>query len=287
MLMKPHLCGDNYDIGGVREIEPGVFYIPVGYDCNENDSLYWLVKENVLCNSYDNNYYYVKDVKYYQYKVFKRSNNELVGYGDKFVELDGIYYCQNFKDKGYFYMTFFDDNGKEIYRLNKDGYDREMVVVDGDKSYCVGENRIVIDFEGRYYKILDYSANEIARIAPVKLVGRYRKGRLFYYSHAELGYFDIDGKTHILPFDKGYINSVYVISDNRLLVKTRSNVKSFYLLNFDGNILLEGINSESANFDQRYIAFYNEDSICCVYDLEGKELFKTENAPKDIFVLAD
>ena len=63
MLMKPHLCGDTYDIVDVREIEPGVFYIPVGYGCNENDSLYWLVKENVLCNSYDNNYYYVKDVQ--------------------------------------------------------------------------------------------------------------------------------------------------------------------------------------------------------------------------------
>lgn len=283
MIIKPNLYIDGYNICDTKEIESGVFYIPAGHG-GYNKSFYWLEKENVICDSYDRNFYYIG---HYTPQIYKRSSNELVGYGDIFVELDGIYLCQSFMDKGSCYVTFFNNNGEEIYRLNKDRYCRESVVCDGDKSYCVGENRIVIDFEGRYYKILDYSANEIARIDPVQLVGRYRNGKLFYYDGAKLGFFDIEGKKHMFPFDKGYIKSVYVISDNRLLVKTRSDVMSFYLLNFNGDVLLEGINSESANFDQRYVAFYNEDSICCVYDLDGKELFKTENAPKDIFVLAD
>lgn len=289
MLMKPHLCGHNYNILDVREIEPDVFYIPIDYACSKNDSLYWLVKENVLCNSYDNNYYYVNDDSgYLQYKVFKRGNNELVGYGDKFVELDGIYYCQNFEDKGYSYMTFFDNKGVEIYRLNKDCYFRESVVRWGDNSFCVGENRIVIDFEGRYYKILDYSANEIARIDPVQLVERYRNGKLFYYDGVKLGFFDDEGNNHILHFDKGYIKSVYVISDNRLLVKTESDAESFYLLNFDGDVLLEGINSESAKFDHRFIAYYKESAnytTCYVVDLDGNDLFKTETSPCNVSVI--
>lgn len=285
MIIKPHLYIGEYNIGDTKEIEPGVFYIPASYG-GSNESFYWLEKENVICDSYDGNFYYIGCHIFN--KIYKRSNNELVGSGDKLVELDGIFYCQNFEDKGNYYMTFFDNNGEEIYRLNKDRYFRESVVGWGDNSYCVGENRIVIDFEGRYYKILDYTANEIARIDPVQLVGRYRKGKLFYYDGTKLGFFDIEGMKHILPFDNGYIKSLDVISDNRLLVKTLSDVEPFYLLNFDGDVLLEGINSESAKFDHRYIAYYKEPTnytTCYVVDLDGKELFKTDTAPCYVYLI--
>ena len=283
MIIKEHFYMGELNIDDVKEVEPEVFYIPAGYGYNV--SRYWLAKENVICDDYDRNFYYIGR---YTPKIYKRSNNELVGSGDKLVELDGIFYCQNFEDKGNRYMTFFDNNGEEIYRLNKDRYFRESVVGWCDNSYCVGENRIVIDVEGRYYKILDYTANEIARIDPVQLVGRYLKGKLFYYDGTKLGFFDIEGKKHILPFDNGYIKSVDVISDNRLLVKTESDVDSFYLLSFDGDILLEGVNSEIAKFDHRYIAYYKEPmnyTTCYVADLDGNELFKTETSPCYVSVI--
>lgn len=261
----------------IKEVEPGVYKFD-----SFNEDIYWLSVENVICYAYDKRFYYKEN------SIYRRSDNGFVGQGEVLSEFDGIYFCPDLHDaRGYSHSVFLNELGEEIYRL-KDNEVFEYISENGKENYGVGENRIIIAVDCRYYKIIDYSGNEIARIDFLPIADRYYWGRLFYYKERELGYYDLDGRKCQFPFERGNIAGITILNSNRLVVKVVSDVDSFYLLNFDGDVLLEGINSRSAKFDHRFIAYYKEETnfpTCYVFDLDGNELFKTETSPCYVSVI--
>ena len=277
----------EYDPTEIKEVAPGIYKFDT-YTYNGPD-IYWLSQENVICDAYDKRFYYKAIGRYYsKMNIYRRNDNGFVGKGEILSEFVGIYYCQNMSDeRGYSHSVFLNEQGEEVYRL-KDNEVFEFISENGKENCGIGENRIIISVDDRYYKIIDYSGNEIARIDLSSIADRYYDGRLFYYNGGELGYYDLDGKKCQFPFQRGYIDGITVLNGRRVVVKVRSDEDFFYVLNFDGQVLFEGVNHGTAKFDHRYIAYHKEltnYTTSYVVDLDGNELFKAETQPHLVSVL--
>ena len=261
----------NFDSSNLNafssEVEPNIFKFSGLYD--DSDSWFWLVKENVFCRQYNKDFYVVPN-KDDDDCLYRRTDNYLIGI-IQFRNLDGlklpddIYYAEF---KGSFdNRLFFKTNGDAIYKLK----DNEFVcmVEDPDNAGCykvcgVSENRIIINVDNRYYKILDYNGNEVARVDFNGIADSYHYGKLLYYNETELGYYDCDGVKHRINYEtRKRIKEIKIISSNLLLV--RHNNKDV-IVDLNGNVILEAKTITPEPYLNRYINVMDKNYNRFIYD---------------------
>lgn len=259
---------DSSNLNGFSsEVEPNIFKFSGIYD--DSDSWFWLVKENVFCRQYNKDFYVVPN-KDDDDCLYRRTDNYLIGI-IQFSNLDGlklpddIYYA-GFKGS-FDNRLFFKTNGDAIYKLK----DNEFVcmVEDPDNAGCykvcgVSENRIIINVDNRYYKILDYNGNEVARVDFNGIADSYHYGKLLYYNETELGYYDCDGVKHRINYEtRKRIKEIKIISSNLLLV--RHNNKDV-IVDLNGNVILEAKTITPEPYLNRYINVMDKNYNRFIYD---------------------
>ena len=255
-----HLYGFN------SEVEPNIFkFKDVN---NDSDSWFWLVKENVFCRQYNKDFYVVPN-KNDDDCLYRRTDNYLIG----IIQLsnvdgsrlpDDIYYAE-FKDN-FANGLFFKSNGDTIYKLNDNEFPCTVENTDGTSEYkvCgVAENRIVINVDNRYYKILDYNGCEIARVDFNGIADCYNCGKLYYYNETELGYYDYDGVKHLINYQtRKRIKEIKIISASLLLIKHNNED---VIVDLNGNVIIEAKSITPEPFLNRYIKVWdkNHNSFIC------------------------
>ena len=246
---------DTSDICIDSFVEPNVFKFKGIY--SDSDSWFWLIKENVFCRKYNKDFYVVPN-KNDDDCLYRRTDNYLIGIIQLRYAVDGsrlpddIYYAE-FKDN-FANRLFFKSNGDTIYKLNDNEFPRMIKNTDSTSGYkvCgVAENRIVINVDNRYYKILDYNGCEIARVDFNGIADSYNCGKLYYYNDTELGYYDYDGVKHMINYQtRKRIKDIKIISSSLLLIK--HNNKDV-IVDLNGNIIIEAQTITPEPFFNRYI----------------------------------
>ena len=258
---------DTSNLNGFSsEIEPNVFKFKGIY--SDLDSWFWLVEENVFCKKYNKDLYIVPNKN--DDCLYRRSDNYLIGI-IKLSNLDGsrlpddIYYAEfkgNFDNR-----LFFKSNGDTIYKLKDNEFPCMVENTDSTFAYkvCgVAENRIVINVDNRYYKILDYNSCEIARVDFNGISDCYHCGKLYYYNETELGYYDYDGVKHLINYQtRKRIKEIKIISSNLLLIK--HNNKDV-IVDLNGNVIIEAQSITPEPFLNRYIQVMDKNYNRFIYD---------------------
>ena len=262
---------DTSDIWMDGFVEPNVFKFR-GKN-SDLDSWFWLVKENVFCRKYNKDFYVVPN-KNDDDCLYRRTDNYLIG----IIQLsnvdgsglpDDIYYAE-FKDN-FANGLFFKSNGDSIYKLN----DNEFPCMIENTVCGVAENRIVINVDNRYYKILDYNGCEIARVDFNGIADCYNCGKLYYYNETELGYYDYDGVKHLINYQtRKRINDIKIISSSLLLIK--HNNKDV-IVDLNGNIIIEAQAITPEPFFNRYINVMDKSYNRFIYDDSCRILFQLDS----------
>ena len=270
---------DTSDLNGFSsEIEPNIFKFSGIY--GDSDSWFWLVKENAFCRKYNKDFYVVPN-KDDDDCLYRRTDNYLIGIiqlsnvdGSKLP--DYIYYAEfkgNF-DNG----LFFKSNGDAIYKLKDNEFPCMVKNTDSTSEYkvCgVAENRIVINVDNRYYKILDYNGCEIARVDFNGIADCYNCGKLYYHNETELGYYDYDGVKHLINYQtRKRIKEIKIISSNFLLI--RHNNKDV-IVDLNGNVIIEAQSITPEPFLNRYINVFDKSYNRFIYDDSCRMLFKLDS----------
>lgn len=277
---------DTSNLNGFSsEIEPNVFKFKGIY--SDLDSWFWLVKENVFCKKYNKDLYIVPN-KNDDDCLYRRSDNYLIGI-IKLSNLDGsrlpddIYYAEfkgNFDNR-----LFFKSNGDTIYKLKDNEFPCmvENTDTDTDSTFAykvcgVAENRIVINVDNRYYKILDYNSCEIARVDFNGISDCYHCGKLYYYNETELGYYDYDGVKHLINYQtRKRIKEIKIISSNLLLIK--HNNKDV-IVDLNGNVIIEAQSITPEPFLNRYIQVMDKNYNRFIYDDSCRILFQLDSVDR-------
>lgn len=270
---------DTSDLNGFSsEIEPNIFKFSGIY--RDSDSWFWLVKENAFCRKYNKDFYVVPN-KNGDDCLYRRTDNYLIGIiqpsnVDGLRLPDDIYYADfknNFDNR-----LFFESNGDTIYKLKDNEFPCMVENTDGTSEYkvCgVAENRIVINVDNRYYKILDYNGCEIARVDFNGIADCYNCGKLYYYNETELGYYDYDGVKHLINYQtRKRIKEIKIISSNLLLI--RHNNKDV-IVDLDGNVIIEAQSITPEPFLNRYIDVMDKSYNRFIYDDSCRMLFKLDS----------
>ena len=271
---------DTSDLNGFSsEIEPNIFKFSGKY--GDSDSWFWLVKESAFCRKYNKDFYVVPN-KDDDDCLFRRTDNYLIG----IIQLsnvdgsslpDNIYYAEfkgNFDNR-----LFFKSNGDAIYKLKDNEFPCMVKNTDGTSEYkvCgVAENRIIINVDNRYYKILDYNGNEVTRVDFSGISDSYHYGKLLYYNGTELGYYDYDGVKHLINYKtREYIIEIKAISSNFLLVKHKNkNV----IVDLNGNVI---INAKTITpYLNHYIDVIDKNYNRFIYDNACKKLRKLDSGDR-------
>ena len=269
---------DTSNLNGFSsEIEPNVFKFKGIY--SDLDSWFWLVEENVFCKKYNKDLYIVANKN--DDCLYRRSDNYLIGI-IKLSNLDGsrlpddIYYAEfkgNFDNR-----LFFKSNGDTIYKLKDNEFPCMVENTDSTFAYkvCgVAENRIVINVDNRYYKILDYNSCEIARVDFNGISDCYHCGKLYYYNETELGYYDYDGVKHLINYQtRKRIKEIKIISSNLLLIK--HNNKDV-IVDLNGNVIIEAQSITPEPFLNRYIQVMDKNYNRFIYDDSCRILFQLDS----------
>ena len=270
---------DTSDLNGFSsEIEPNIFKFSGIY--GDSDSWFWLVKENAFCRKYNKDFYVVPN-KDDDDCLYRRTDNYLIGIiqlsnvdGSKLP--DYIYYAEfkgNF-DNG----LFFKSNGDVIYKLKDNEFPCMVKNTDSTSEYIVcgvAENRIVINVDNRYYKILDYNGCEIARVDFNGIADCYNCGKLYYHNETELGYYDYDGVKHLINYQtRKRIKEIKIISSNFLLI--RHNNKDV-IVDLNGNVIIEAQSIAPEPFLNRYINVFDKSYNRFIYDDSCRMLFKLDS----------
>ena len=275
----------NFDLSDLNisssEVEPNIFKFSDIY--NDSYSWFWLVKENVFCEQYNKDFYCVP-TKNYNYCIYRRSDNYLIGITqsnlDNSRHPDDIYYAEfndNFENR--INRLFFKNNGDTIYQL-KDN-ESTCMVEDPNKAGCckvcgVSENRIIVNVDNRFYKILDYNGNEVTRVDFSGISDSYHYGKLLYYNGTELGYYDYDGVKHLINYKtREYIIEIKAISSNFLLVKHKNkNV----IVDLNGNVIIKA--ETITPYLNHYIDVRDKNYNRFIYDNACKKLRKLDSGDK-------
>ena len=263
------------------EIESNVFKFHGRYD--DSDSWFWLVKENAFCRQYNKDFYVVPN-KNDDDCLYRRTDNYLIGIIE-LCNLDGsrlpddIYYAEfksNFDNR-----LFFKSNGDTIYKLKDNEFACLVKDTDSTSEYevCgVAENRIVINVDNRYYKILDYNSCEIARIDFNGISDCYHCGKLYYYNETELGYYDYDGVKHTINYQtRKRIKEIKIISSNLLLIK--HNNKDV-IVDLNGNVIIEAQSITPEPFLNRYINVMDKNYNRFIYEDSCRMLFQLDSGDR-------
>ena len=258
VIIKLNFSLDNFT--EITEIEPKIFKFKPNIFSHSQDC-FWLVKENVLCTQY-NKHFYIAPNKNLDDCLYRRSDNYLIGI-IQLSNLDGsrlpnnIYYAEfkgNFDNR-----LFFKSNGDTIYKLKDNEFPCIVNDTDGTSKHIVGgvaENRIIINVDNRYYKILDYKGVEIARVDFDRIANCYHHGKLFYYNFSEVGYYDLSGVKHVINYKiKGIIIEIKVISSEYLLI-TYDNGNGV-IIDVEGKIFIEGALFMVDSPSHRYLTCYD------------------------------
>ena len=269
-----HICLDGF-------VEPNVFKFRGTY--SDLYSWFWLVKENVFCRKYNKDFYVVPN-KNDDDCLYRRTDNYLIG----IIQLsnvdgsrlpDDIYYAE-FKDN-FANGLFFKSNGDTIYKLNDNEFPCMVENTDGTSEYkvCgVAENRIVINVDNRYYKILDYNGCEIARVDFNGIADCYNCGKLYYYNETELGYYDYDGVKHLINYQtRKRIKDIKIISSSLLLVK--HNNKDV-IVDLNGNVIIEAQRITPEPFFNRYINVMDKNYNIFICDDSCNMLFQLDSGDR-------
>ena len=251
---------DTSDLNGViSEVDPNIFKFNARY--NDSDSWFWLVKENAFCRQYNKDFYIVPN-KNYDDCLYRRTDNYLIG----IIQLsnvdglrlpDDIYYAE-FKDN-FANRLFFKSNGDTIYKLNDSEFPCMDENADGTSEYIVcgvAENRIVINVDNRYYKILNYEGAEIARIDFDRIADSYHHGKLYYYNFSEVGYYDLGGVKHVINYQiRDKITGIQVISSEYLVIEYENG--NGVIIDVEGKIVIEGAHFIVDYPSHRYLTCYD------------------------------
>ena len=263
---------DTSDLNGFSsEIEPNIFKFSGIH--GDSDSWFWLVKEKAFCREYNKDFYVVPN-KNGDDCLYRRTDNYLIGIiqpsnVDGAGLPDDIYYAE-FKDN-FANGLFFKSNGDTIYKLN----DNEFPCMAEYKVCGVAENRIVINVDNRFYKILDYNSCEIARIDFNGIADCYNCGKLYYYNETELGYYDYDGVKHLINYQtRKRIKGIRIISSNLLLIK--HNNKDV-IVDLNGNVIIEAQRITPEPFFNRYINVMDKNYNSFICDASCNMLFQLDS----------
>lgn len=270
---------DTSNLNGFSsEVEPNIFKFNAVY--NDSDSWFWLVKENVFCRQYNKDFYVVPN-KNDDDCLYRRTDNYLIG----IIQLsnvdgsrlpDDIYYAE-FKDN-FANRLFFKSNGDTIYKLNDNEFPCMVENTDGTSEYkvCgVAENRIVINVDNRYYKILDYNGCEIARVDFNGIADCYNCGKLYYYNETELGYYDYDGVKHLINYQtRKRIKEIKIISASLLLIKHNNED---VIVDLNGNVIIEAQTITPEPFFNRYINVVDKNYNSFICDDSCNMLFQLDS----------
>ena len=276
-IIKIKFDTSNLD-GFSSEVEPNIFKFNAVY--NDSDSWFWLVKENVFCRQYNKDFYVVPN-KNDDYCLYRRTDNYLIG----IIQLsnedgsrlpDDIYYAE-FEDN-FANRLFFKSNGDTIYKLNDNEFPCIVENTDGTSAYkvCgVAENRIVINVDNRYYKILDYNGCEIARVDFNGIADCYNCGKLYYYIETELGYYDYDGVKHLINYQtRKRIKEIKIISASLLLIKHNNED---VIVDLNGNVIIEAQTITPEPFFNRYINVVDKNYNSFICDDSCNMLFQLDS----------
>lgn len=273
-VIKCNFDISDIDITSITEVEDNIFRFKESYS---EDALFWLVEENVFCRKYNEDLYIVEDKHCNEY-LYCRKDNHCIGtilrsnlVGSKLP--DSIYYVRLEESPS---GMFIKANGDPIYKLRDTEFactiqDQEST---NDYQVCgVSENRIVINVENRYYKILDYDAKEIARIDYTGIAECYHWGRLYYYNQYEIGYYDLNGKKHKVSYEASKrIEGICVISSKYIFIDhDNSNV----IIDNDGIVVLKGKTVKFYKEPHKYIVVSYETGNDIIYNDNCEELFTT------------
>ena len=244
------------------EIEPNVFRF------GRKDSSwfwYWLTKENLFCTWYNKDFYIIP-VNNGDRCLYRRTDNCLIGtipcWDDNISGLeftDNVYYAEFAKNQK---RCFFNSSGESIYNLEDNEF--PLCASDDPDIFCgAAENRIIVNVDNRYFKILDYSGKEIARVDFTGTADRYQSGRFYYFNETELGYYDYDGVKHLVQYEtRKWIKDIKVISSDRLFVKHNNKE---VIIDSEGKILIEAI-SICLEPSGRYFQAFDENYRSYFYD---------------------
>lgn len=243
------------------EIVPEVFRFGIEYS---DDFWYWMAKENIFCTWYNKDFYIIPNANSDKC-LYRRTDNSLIGTIPCWGNISGLQlseYVFYAEFTGNQKRTFFNSTGESIYNLGD--YEFPLTTSDDPHIFCgVAENRIIVNADNRYFKILDYSGKEIARVDFTGRADRYQSGRFYYFNEAELGYYDYDGMKHQVPYETSkWIKDIKVISSDLLFVKHRHKE---VIIDFDGKILIEA-KTIRVGPSGRYIETKDENYKSCIYD---------------------
>lgn len=243
------------------EIAPDVFRFGIEYS---DDFWYWLVNENIFCTWYNKDFYIIPNDKGDKC-LYRRTDNGLIGAIPSWDNISGlefgdnVYYAEfrrNFK------RCFFNSSGESIYNLEDNEF--PLCTSDDPDIFCgAAENRIIVNVDNRYFKILDYSGKEIARVDFTGRADHYQSGRFYYFNETELGYYDYDGVKHLVQYEtRKWIKDIKVISSDRLFVKHNNKE---VIIDSEGKILIEAISICLEPFG-RYFQAFDENYRSYIYD---------------------
>ena len=278
IVMKCDIKMSDIDILNYKEIEPDVFRFGHSFGLG-NTFLFLLVKEKVFCQKYNKYYYCIFD------KLYKRTDNQMLGEMSDSIKNgfdlpDNMFFAKLFKRNDTVDNLYRD--GELIYQLK----DKESVCLNNrdDGLYVCGisENRIIINVDSRYYKILDYNSNEIARIDFTNITDCYYNGKLYYYSGTQLGYYDYCGMKHSINYKATeYIDQIEIVSSDFLIIryKTRRHEKAV-IIDMEGNIVIEAKRITLEPIFKRYLEVLDENYNNFIYDNTCKMLAQLDSGDK-------
>lgn len=261
----------------------------------DRDKKYWLIRDNVICDDY-NKYFYFQDIKDdLDTRIYRRSDKSLVKTCSLIRELTDDILLIEYMDKGYYKKAYLNKEGYEIYRLSDDSNESPCIktvrkrhgsgMEEFSEECGVSENRIIINVDNRYYKIIDYSAKEIVRI-DYNVIGEcYHNGKLFYITDSEFGYYDIMGKKNVLPYNfKNKYGSAWwikMLSDKLLLI---GYYNYSLIVDVKGNVLLEGLRIVYDSCEGKFIKVTDKNFNETVYDFNCKEITSLASG-EEIFII--
>ena len=272
IVMDCNINALEIDISDCSEIEPDVFRFGHAFGC-KNTFLFWLVKEKVFCSRYNKDFYSIF------YKLYRRADGKMLGemscsYVNCFDLPDNIFFAELYKRNNLIQNLY--KEGKLIYQLK----DKESICFkkekDGDSKVCgISENRIIINVDNRYYKILDYNAIEIAKIDLTKIADCYCNRKLYYYSGTQLGYYDYCGMKHSINYEATeYIDQIEIVSSDFLLI--RHNEKEV-IVDMEGTIVIEAKKITLEPVFKRYLEVLDENYNYFIYDNTCKMLTQLDS----------
>lgn len=268
--------------GDCEETEPNIFKFNSNY--HDSDSWFWLVENNVFCQQYNKDFYCVPDKNNIHHLcVYKRTDRHFVGNISKF----NIHNFRNYSDDIYYGdfdngRRFLNSKGEPIYTLGNNEFPLSKNNTESFEVCGISENRIVLNVDNRYYKILDYNGNEIARVDFNGISDCYHCGKLYYYNGTELGYYDYDGVKNLIKYETSEsIKLIRILSSNLLLVIHDSKE---VVIDLEGIVMTEAQSIIPEPLFNRYIDVRDKNNNRFIYDDTCKMLTRIDSMD-EIFIL--